>query len=345
MSNYGLKALSERECLLGEVNDYLDQSHQIGELALEEICLELDQHGICDCPPLGPSGEKQRDDSNFERLLEEAFKAFREQEREILLGVPTGLRRHGKITSDKWWWAAAHMRHHLEFFFVLRGIKPCLLFQDYSTKYTPIFSTIIIDCLVPIMDRLDLWSYGFNLSFYSFEWVFYDARCNKLPQITKIFLTHAFIVRRDDTGAYPYKENPFGVPDLEVAQALGYPIRADSLEGSRMVAIRDVTEIDALAAMGRPEPHCCVVGMGFECAEGDRIEWMRVVLHFLVCQQAARSVGTELILSTYEHPEMSAWLNLNLGVLGGQVETVDTIGHVSDEDIETSEDKHGDSQQ
>lgn len=242
---------------------------------------------------------------------------FRDQERDILLNIPVGPLRHDDSATDKWWTAAAHLRHYFEFFLVLKGIKPCVLFMKHTPDHETTFSTIIIDSLVPIMDRLDLWSYGFKISFMCGEWVFYDARSPAMPQINKIFLTHPGDKTIDTTGAFPIQENLYRVPHLEVAHALGYPIHSDGVESRRWINIRDVTEMDALVSLGRPEPICCVQGMIFSCPVGSEEEWVDILTYYYRCEQAARSVGTDLVLYTESHPEMTAWLELNPDFLDG----------------------------
>lgn len=89
LANYGLKALISacRYCPLDDcncssdlvrvrrtVNLYLDPSHQIDEETFNAIWLDLDQHPGSESPTISPEQEKQRDDGNFERLAEEAFK-------------------------------------------------------------------------------------------------------------------------------------------------------------------------------------------------------------------------------------------------------------------------------
>lgn len=61
--------------LMGQVvNRRLGPSHKLDEEAFEAICLDLDQHPISDRPATSGSDEKQRDDGDFDRLVEEAFK-------------------------------------------------------------------------------------------------------------------------------------------------------------------------------------------------------------------------------------------------------------------------------
>lgn len=87
-ANYGHKALitairicdkpncpckSDPEINRVETNNKLQPSHHINKTAFNAICLDLDQNPITDRPPTS-AGEKQRDDGNFDRVVEEAFK-------------------------------------------------------------------------------------------------------------------------------------------------------------------------------------------------------------------------------------------------------------------------------
>lgn len=58
----------------GDMNRYLDPSHQIGKETLKAMCRAFDQDPGYGSPTIGPGGEKQRDDDQFDRLVEEAFK-------------------------------------------------------------------------------------------------------------------------------------------------------------------------------------------------------------------------------------------------------------------------------
>lgn len=86
--NYGQKALitairtcdvpdcpckSDPEIIRTKVNNKLQPSHRIQKTAFDAICLDLDQNPITDRPATS-TGEKQRDDGNFDRVVEEAFK-------------------------------------------------------------------------------------------------------------------------------------------------------------------------------------------------------------------------------------------------------------------------------
>lgn len=87
-ANYGLKALvtamrfcekpdcpckSDPEINRAKVNNKLQPSHHIKKTAFKAICRDLDKNPITDRPSTS-AGEKQRDDGNFDRVVEEAFK-------------------------------------------------------------------------------------------------------------------------------------------------------------------------------------------------------------------------------------------------------------------------------
>lgn len=255
------------------------------------------------------------------------MQTFRELERQFLLNVSVGPLRHDNTTTDKWWEAAAHLRHHVEFLLVLKGLKPCVLFCKNSLENTSVFSTVIMDILIPIMNQLNLWSYGFRISFESCEWVFYDTRSSLLPQITKIFLTDYTSKKVNRTGAYPAADSDkrYLVDHLEVAHALGYPIRSDASDAGFSVNIQDVTEMDVLESAGRPLPHCCVYGMGFLSPEGNEDDWIKILKHYHSCAEAARKFGTELRL-VLRHEKMTDWLERNPGWLVGPVPWLGTSG-------------------
>lgn len=224
------------------------------------------------------------------------------------------------------------MRHYLEILLVLKGIKPCMLFVKYSLDNVSIFSTIVIDCLVPIMDRLNLWSYGFRISMQADDWVFYDARSPAMPMIDKIFLTHRS-VKAMDRITYP-EETQLGAPEHEIAMALGYPIAFSNPQNGNSIHIRDATEMEVLVSSGWPPPQCCVQGTIFNCpsrAGGDHawanaLDFFKVLSYYHRCEQAARSVGTELQLYTGFHPEMTGWLADNPGALDGPADFLGRSG-------------------
>ncbi|KAG8167115.1 hypothetical protein KVR01_002804 [Diaporthe batatas] len=312
------------------VFDFLDPAHanQVDQNTFNAICHDLDKHPHSHSfPTISPDEEKQRDDGVFESSVDAAFNIFREMERDFLLKVPVGPLRHDDTTTKYWWDGAAHLRHHVEFLLVLKGVKPCVLFSKNKPEHTSVFSSVVMDILIPVMNHMQLWSYGFKISFECLEWVFYDARSPLLPQITKIFLTDHTSKKVDRTGAYPAKDSdkPYLVPHLEVAQALAYPIRSDHFDSDCYVNIQDATEMDVLECMGRPRPHCCVYGMGFGSPVGNEDDWMKILTHYHKCAETARKFGTDLRL-VLKHEKMTAWLTSNPGWLVGPVPWVGRSG-------------------
>lgn len=198
-------------------------------------------------------------------------------------------------------------------------MKPCVYFSKYTQKNVPVFSTVVIDCLVPIMDRLALWSYGFGISFMAGDWVFYDARSPRMALVTRIFLTHP-TTKELYPDRYPV-DSDLGVPEEDIAAALGYPVPySHHHESGSPVGILDATELGALAAAGWPGPErCCVQGTSFYCPpapQGDTV-FLEVLKCFHGCEQAAREVGTHVELFTRDYPEMTDWLADNPGMIVG----------------------------
>lgn len=335
----GCDCKPDLELMRTKANNKLDASHKLDEATFKAIWQDLDQHLASDRPAIGAGNEKQRDDGDFERAVEEAFKvsppqhniptlprpvfscgvsdyldrsnefwvqAFRDQEREIILNAPASYEEapscSNESTGGKWWFGAAHLRHYVEFLLVLKGYKPCLLFHKYAFDFGPIFSTVIIDCLVPIMDRLDLWSYGFGLSLQTGNWVFYDARSPLMPLVDKIWLTHHTIKEK-----YPAAYPPL-TDHRQVAQTLGYPVPFDDFPSGRWICIFDTTEKDVLVSMGWSEPCRGVEATTFGCPVGGFDEWGKVFCYSDMCELEARSVGTVLELDTSCYPEMTSFL-------------------------------------
>lgn len=256
---------------------------------------------------------------------------FRDKEREVTLKSSKGCyvgnrkvsRRHGR-PGNNFWPCAAHLRHYLEFLLVLKGLKPSLLFLKYATENEPLFSTVVIDCLVPVMDRFDLWSYGFSITFHTGSWVFYDTRSPKVSLVRDVFLT---------------RHNGPGVPDRVMAEALGYPIHFDNWSSGRFVAIRDSTELNVLVSRGwRKEDSCCVHGTSFTCPEGDEAVWMEVLDVYSRYRKAAGSLGTELALFIGDYREMIDWMMEKPYMLDGPVEFQRYGGPTLNEVIDRLED-------
>lgn len=104
--NYGHRALvvGSRSCALPDcdcrtdlemmrasANSLLDASHQLDEATFRAICQDvgLDQHHMSDRPAISAGGKKQRNDGNFERAVEDAFKVSRASQHSYSSTGPT----------------------------------------------------------------------------------------------------------------------------------------------------------------------------------------------------------------------------------------------------------------
>lgn len=192
----------------------------------------------------------------------------------------------------------------MEFLLVLKGIKPCLLFHKYLDENIVLFSNVVIDCLVPIMDRLDLWSYGFGISTQFGYWVFYDARSRFRLLVDKVFLDHHTLKKK-----YP-KAYLLSATQSLMASALGYPVPFEDYPSDYWICINDKTEEDVLISKGQPDTGSDVHAMRFCCPAGGLDEWSRVLTYFERCDLAARSVGTKLELDTDVHEVMYMWIDV-----------------------------------
>lgn len=108
---------------------------------------------------------KRRDNEFFmENVTEQAFTALREAEREFLLNLDHDsiTKMHNPSDSPKCH-PVAHLRHHLQVLLVLKGIQPCVPFVSPKETGTGVMDAMVLRCLMPIMEQLDLESYGFRL--------------------------------------------------------------------------------------------------------------------------------------------------------------------------------------
>lgn len=106
-----------------------------------------------------PRGESFTDD-----VASRAFLNLREAEREFLLNLDheSVTKMHNPGDSPKCH-PVAHMRHHLQVLLLLKGIQPCVMFVSPKETGTVVQNQMIFRCLLPVMEELELESYGFRL--------------------------------------------------------------------------------------------------------------------------------------------------------------------------------------
>lgn len=116
--------------------------------------------------PTDPSNAaiKPRDESFMINVADQAFHMLREAQREFLLNLDrdTVTKMHNPGDSSKCH-PVAHLRHHLQVLLALKGIQPCVPFVSPKETGTVVLNEMVLRCLVPVMEQLDLESYGFRL--------------------------------------------------------------------------------------------------------------------------------------------------------------------------------------
>lgn len=107
---------------------------------------------------------KPRDESFMRNVAEQAFTILREAEREFLLNLDhySITKMHNPSDSPKCH-PVAHLRYHLQVLLALKGIVPCVPFVSPKETGTDVMNAMVLRCLVPVMEQLDLESYGFRL--------------------------------------------------------------------------------------------------------------------------------------------------------------------------------------
>lgn len=107
---------------------------------------------------------KPRDESFMKNVAEQAFTTLREAEREFLLNLDHDsiTKMHNPSDSPKCH-PVAHLRYHLQVLLALKGIQPCVPFVSPKETGTVVMNAMVLRCLLPVMEQLDLESYGFRL--------------------------------------------------------------------------------------------------------------------------------------------------------------------------------------
>lgn len=107
---------------------------------------------------------KPRDEYYLAHVADRAFVMLREAEREFLLNLDhdSVAKMHNPSDSAKCH-PVAHLRAHMKVLLALKGIQPCVPFVSPKATGTVVMNEMVLRCLVPVMEQLDLESYGFKL--------------------------------------------------------------------------------------------------------------------------------------------------------------------------------------
>ncbi|KAH8675477.1 hypothetical protein BX600DRAFT_432055 [Xylariales sp. PMI_506] len=272
-----------------------NSSSQIEKKQIKEICLSLDST-TQEVPAVRPR------DNEYQAICKEAFHAYRSAERNYYLGLDDNAKQvlFGEYNGPPWY-AACHLRHHIEVLLTLKGVKPCTLFAspgDDVSGAAAIFNDLILKCLAPVIDRFNLMLYGFNLKYlgtdvltsdlghpgFKGDWVLADTRSDKWPLVQDIFFQ-------------PQPERRF--EESAVGEALGYPARA----GDNTIRFTDETEHQVLLREIGPDV-LCVDGMEFYCDGGNLRVWADINAFFRRCADAAKEAGTTLKIDMEGYSQM-----------------------------------------
>lgn len=211
-------------------------------------------------------------DETFMEVTKQVVIAFRDAEREYLKNLdkeivakicesPDG-NPDGAVGMHM-----AHLRHYLHVLLTLKGLKPATLFfvGHHSFCATQAINGVVIKCLVPLLERYDIESYGFKLhyspGFHRNEtgegfwgaWVLADVKSPEWPQVNSTFFN-----RRQDVSA--------DVLGMNLGPLLGYPVRHE-LVMDNLVMFLDETERDHLnATLPGHYPYVCA--LSFLCGQG-----------------------------------------------------------------------------
>ncbi len=241
------------------------------------------------------STEKPRD-ASYAKVVKEAIDLFRTNERAYLLTYKSP---KSEYADRPGWYYAAHMSYYAEVLFVLKGVKPCVLFASGDQSHT---QTIIDTCLKPLIEQFDLLSYGFRLqqithplpttahAGFQNGWVLADTHSDKWDTVQQVLLR-------------PYPNPP--VPEALIGDALGYPSR----KGPCAVSYIDETERQYLRKHVNNDV-CCVDSLEFFCVTGGSAEYMAILRHFIRYKEAMQEVGRTATLDTARHPALAQWLTL-----------------------------------
>lgn len=123
------------------------------------------------------ASERPRDES-FNEVAKKVFIAFREAERAYMRCTDRQDVNEAMVLKDgnelMRLYAVCNLRHHLEVFLTLRGLKPCTLFYFDPTSVlvarladtdatVRLMTAVVLKIFVQIFERFELESYGFRL--------------------------------------------------------------------------------------------------------------------------------------------------------------------------------------
>lgn len=142
-----------------QVNELLPPKMRIEKHELRDFVRTLDE-------PINKTAaaHKPRDESFQSNIANQAFSSLREAEREFLLGLDhDSITKVHKSSGVPKCHPVAHLRYHVQVLLALKGVQPCVPFVSPKDTGILVMNEMVLRCLVPVMEELDLESYGFRL--------------------------------------------------------------------------------------------------------------------------------------------------------------------------------------
>ncbi|KAG8164028.1 hypothetical protein KVR01_005946 [Diaporthe batatas] len=297
----GLKRLTT------EVNKVLPSKMEVEKSKLRDFLRSRDE------PANAPVADtKPRDDDFITHMACPIFHHLREAEREYLLNLDNAsIIATSPPHSDSGGRChpVAHLRHHLVVLLVLLGFRPCALFLSTKVEGIATMSEMVLRCLVPLMEKFDLESYGFKLLYVATNPRTHNQRFRGFRGTWVLADTRhpGWIVVREMFVAPPRAP----IPPRMMCIALGYPTHDRPEDGDdefyNKVEILDATE-HALLKDSFSQGVCRVCVLKIFCGQGSETDWERIVRYFGACGELAeKHVGTKLSLDLSEHERMRVW--------------------------------------
>ncbi|KAG4416919.1 hypothetical protein IFR04_009929 [Cadophora malorum] len=256
-----------------------------------KACMDANNLGAV-APTLDSESLKPRDDA-FEEILKEVFSDLTRLEREFYLGLSKADAKAlmpvpGISSKDMPFMIAAQMRHYVEIFLTLKGIKSCtIIWHPFATE---IFTRLVTEVFKPIIKKYKLKTYGFELrqidhatmvemgrpqpdAFWRGGWIFGDVLSPLWRDIQGIFFTPTQIhIARHEHDTY----------QDHLCKVFGYPVPGFPRQktGFNRVCYMDETE--------------CLI-------------------HFESCQRAMKSVGSRLEIDLRGHDALFNYVHQTKG--------------------------------
>lgn len=234
-----------------------------------------------DNTPDSPSSPKPRDE-NFDMVVREFFRLYRNVERNYLLSLKRQFKRQVRTGPNRRVtrppaFPVTHLRHHIEVLLTLRGVNPATVFRKAhdNDAVARVLTGVVLQCLAPMFEISKFESYGFRLHYiaessslgFGGRWVFADSESPRWPLVRDLLFKKTHHLPQPGPGPGPGPAPGAGeVPVRLAGVALGFPAEY-SLAETRCVEFLDATE-EAFLRREMKGKVCCVEALKFPFGDG-----------------------------------------------------------------------------